>query len=300
VVKTYSVSAELINVTSSNKATAVNENERYTTTLTAADGYDLDSVSVIMGGTDITAMAYANGVISIPAVTGDVEIVANASAAESESELITDGLMAYFDLRTAEYNNAGAGGSTTIAATQGEGQTFAWANNGVAVQDERGIHFANTRSNEYSQAGNTTATDIGSTMTLVMLTYGHVMTQGFNLENVGANWRFMPEYNTTGGSKAYAESRSSIDFNLDNKDDYNFCVYRVDGNILTEIMDTSVTTYNGGDIDGFASWITTASISMQNQHIDGMYCTAAAIYNRALSDVEIEEMRAFMKTLEVA
>ena len=33
---------------------------------------------------------------------------------------------------------------------------------------------------------------------------------------------------------------------------------------------------------------------------DYKYMVALAVYNRALSDVEIEEVRAFMKTLEVA
>ena len=297
---TYTVSAELVNVASGNKATSVNENASYTAMLTVADGYHLDSVTVTMGGVDITETAYADGVVNIASVTGDVEIVASAILAESkDAELLTDGLLAYFDFRTAAYNNAGSGGSTTIAATQGDGQLFAWQNNSVEVQDERGIHFANTRNHVYSQAGNTTATDIGTPMTLVMLTYGHVMAQGFLFENVGARWAFKPQYNNTSGSTAYATQRSSSKYNADSKDDYNFCVYRVDGNTLTEIMDTSVATYDGGEIDGFASWQTTVGIQAQNGSNDGIYCTAAAIYNRALTDVEIEEMRAFMKTLEV-
>ena len=219
---------------------------------------------------------------------------------EVSDELVTDGLLAYFDFRTATYNNAGSGGSTTIAATQGDGQLFAWAKDGVEVQDEYGIHFANARNNSYSQAGNTTATDIGTPMTLVMLTYGHVMAQGFLYATTGAKWSFKPQYNNASGSTAYATQQNGSAYNADSCDGYNFCVYRVDGNILTEIMDTSVATYNGDDIDGFSSWQTTVGIQMQNATTDGYYCTAAAIYNRALTDVEIEEVRAFMKTLEVA
>jgi hypothetical protein len=299
VVNTYTITAELVNVTSSNFATSVNENASYTATLTAYDGYNLDSVVVLMGGVDVTADVYADGVISIPSVTGNVEIIASAVVIEDPSaELVTDGLLAYFDFRTATYNNSGSGGSTTIAATQGEGQLFAWAKNGVKVQDERGINFANGRQHMYSQAGNTTETNIGTSMTFVMLTYGQVMEQGFNLSNIDPRWEFGPRYNNTNGGTAYAENRAGV--NMDNIADYNFCVYRVDGNILTEIMDSSVTTYNGGDIGGFASWITTAGVSMKEAAADGRYCTAAAIYNRALSDVEIEEMRAFLNTLEVA
>lgn len=299
VVGTYTITSELVNVNSSNNASSVTEGTSYTATLTAADGYNLDSVVVTMGGVDVTADVYADGVISISAVTGNVEIVASASAAASKAELITDGLMAYFDFRTAEYNNAGSGGSTTIAATQGAGQLFAWANNCVEVQDERGIHFANSRSHTYSQAGDTTETDIGASMTLIMLTYGQAMSQGFAVENVGARWAFKPKYTNTSGNTVDNTHRSSSEYNADDKSDYNFCVYRVDGNTLTEIMDTSVATYNGGDIDGFAAWYTKVGVKALNGADDGIYCTAAAIYNRALTDVEIEEMRAFMKTLEV-
>jgi hypothetical protein len=217
----------------------------------------------------------------------------------SGDALPTDGLQAYFDFRTASYNNAGSGSTTTIDATQGDGHLFAWETGGVGTQDEYGIHFANGRPHMYSKNKNTTETNVGNQMTMIMLTYGHVMAQGFNFENVGAKWAFRPKYKFSNGSEATAELRSSGKFNSDNCDDYNFCVYRVDGNILTEIMDTSTTTYDGSAIQDFASWITTAGVSAINSPKDGIYCTAAAIYNRALSDVEIEEARAFFKTLEV-
>ena len=96
VVNTYTITAELVNVTSNNSATSVNESASYTATLTAADGYELDNVTVIMGGVDITATAYSNGVVTIAAVTGNVVITATAVTVESgddsgndESEIIT-------------------------------------------------------------------------------------------------------------------------------------------------------------------------------------------------------------------
>lgn len=304
-VVTYSVSTELINATSNNGTTSVIEGASYTATLTANDGYTLvgATVKVLMGGVDITSTAYADGVIYIASVSENLRIVAYAVEIESEEpsdELVTDGLLAYFDFRTAAYNNAGAGGTTTIAPTQGNGRLFAWANNSVEVQDERGIHFANTRPQTYSQSGNTTATDIGSHMTLIVLTKGQVARQGFSYSNTEAQWGFKPKYNNVSGSGIEMSLQNGSMFNSDSPLDYNYCVYRVDGDILTEVMDTSVVTYNGKDISDFASWITTVDIGVQNQNIDGMYITAAAIYDRALTDVEIEEMRAFMKTLEVA
>lgn len=299
-VNTYTISNDLVNVTSDNSIENITEGSSYTATLVASDGYVLDAVTVLMGGTDITATAYADGVITIASVTGSVEIVASAVVEDTTAELPTDGLLDYFDFRTCEYNNAGTGGCTTISATQGDGQLFSWAKDGVEVQDERGIHFSNTRKQEYSQAGNTTATDVGTAMTIIVLTYGQVSAFGFGTTNTGSKWSFYPKYNKADGGTAQVPARKGEDYNSDSVEDYNFCVYRVDGNTLTEIMDTSVEIYNGVDIDGFASWETKPYVQVQFQTTDGYYCTAAAIYNRALTDVEIEEVRAFMRTLEVA
>lgn len=89
-VTTYTITNNLTNVTSNNSTTSVAENAAYTATLTAADGYTLNggTVTVTMGGTDVTATAYADGVVSIDAVTGDVVITA-AAAAESVGDIYT-------------------------------------------------------------------------------------------------------------------------------------------------------------------------------------------------------------------
>lgn len=78
VVVTYTVTSGLTNVESTNASAVVNEGASYTATLTAADGYELDSVIVTMGGVDITATAYADGVVNIPSVTGNVIVTATA------------------------------------------------------------------------------------------------------------------------------------------------------------------------------------------------------------------------------
>lgn len=80
---TYTVTQTLENVSSSNGGTSVQAGTAYTTTLTAADGYTLDTVTVTMGGVDITSTAWDadTGAVSINAVTGDIVITASASAA---------------------------------------------------------------------------------------------------------------------------------------------------------------------------------------------------------------------------
>ena len=297
---TYAISNELINCTTSNSATSVKENAAYSATLTANDGYTLTggTVTITMGGVDITSTAYADGVIIIAAVTGDVEIFASAVAVQAEAALPEDGLISYFDFRTATYDNAGSGGKTTIAPTKGSGQLYTWANNSISAQNEYGLKPANSRKWEYDQNGGTNATALGDAFTVIQLTYGEAPAFGFNYSNVFPSWMFNPKYINTSGSTAEAEKIIGDKFNSDSKEDYNFTVFRADGATLTEIFDTSRTTYNGGDIDGFSRWLDTPAGNIADIG-DTKYCTAMAIYNRALTDSEIEAAREFMNTLEV-
>lgn len=80
---TYSVTYTLDeHVTSSSEVTSVNAEAAYTTTLTAAEDYRIDTVSVTMGGTDVTESAYTadTGVVSIASVTGNIVITATSTA----------------------------------------------------------------------------------------------------------------------------------------------------------------------------------------------------------------------------
>ena len=80
----YTVTKNLTNVTSSNNETDVAEGESYTATLSAASGYTLGTVTVTMGGTDVTSTAYNSSThkITIAAVTGNIVITATATANE--------------------------------------------------------------------------------------------------------------------------------------------------------------------------------------------------------------------------
>ena len=73
---TYSVTNSLSNATTSNGSSVVAEGASYYATIKAKAGYTLEgaTVSVKMGGADITSTAYANGTISIAEVTGDIVI----------------------------------------------------------------------------------------------------------------------------------------------------------------------------------------------------------------------------------
>lgn len=75
-VETCSVISYLTNVTGSNTAQRVLNGGAYSNRLTAEEGYVLTSVNVTMGGVDITSEVCADGMILIPAVTGEVVITA--------------------------------------------------------------------------------------------------------------------------------------------------------------------------------------------------------------------------------
>lgn len=84
------VKTTLTGCSGSNAAAAVEDGAAYTTTLTPKNGYTFDTVTVSMGGTDITATAYnaATGVVSIARVTGDITITATASKPVTYTNLV--------------------------------------------------------------------------------------------------------------------------------------------------------------------------------------------------------------------
>lgn len=86
-VPSYTITNTLTNVTNSNAAQSVDEYHAYVATLTANHGYAISSVSITMGGVDITATAYADGTVSIPSVTGNIVITATATEIVRENLL---------------------------------------------------------------------------------------------------------------------------------------------------------------------------------------------------------------------
>ena len=73
----YAVTLTLTHATADN--TDARTSGSYVCNLAAEDTYTLTTVSVTMGGTDITSTAYANGKVTIPEVTGAIVIVATGT-----------------------------------------------------------------------------------------------------------------------------------------------------------------------------------------------------------------------------
>lgn len=142
----HSITNTLTNATTSNDAVAAEDGTAYSATITAADGYTMSSVTVAMGGTDITSTAYNSdtGVVSIAAVTGDVVITAKATKVVSYHNLVpmavdssgtsapyTDGLMLSSSGTTSEDNHLTVtgfipfdGGAVHVYRIGGEGITW--------------------------------------------------------------------------------------------------------------------------------------------------------------------------------
>ena len=75
---TRTITYNLSHVSSSNTTASIEQGQSYATTLTASTNYTINSVSVTMGGVDITSTAYSSGTVSIPSVTGNIVITATA------------------------------------------------------------------------------------------------------------------------------------------------------------------------------------------------------------------------------
>ena len=80
----YSITNNLTGCTNSNTSTQVEENTSYSATITPTTNYQMNSLTVTMGGTDITSSAVSGNTISISSVTGNVIITAVASEKEEE------------------------------------------------------------------------------------------------------------------------------------------------------------------------------------------------------------------------
>ena len=87
---TYAITRNLTNCTSSSAITTINEGASHTETLIEESGYSMDgaTVSITMGGSDISA-CYADGVLTIDSVTGDIVITASAKKVGADIPLYT-------------------------------------------------------------------------------------------------------------------------------------------------------------------------------------------------------------------
>ena len=301
--KTYTITNNLTHCSNSNTSTSVNENSNYAATITPTESYTLTgaNISITMGGVDITSTAYNNGTINIASVTGNIAITITATSSSSSSEMVTDGLVNYFDFRNAKYNNDGTGGSTIITATQGKGSLYTWAKNMVTEQNNYGMKMGRSMLYNANSVG-TNNVPLGTSFTAIFKCYltsssSPLFTGEYAVLSNIHKLRYKPKYKTTSGT-------GTLDFNdlgtrLGNT--YETVTLIVDDNICKLYFGTTLMQTNDGNtITDFQGWYDQLNgIGILGGNNNG-YLTQMAVYNKALSEVQLVDMLDYLKTLEVS
>lgn len=301
-IKTYTITNKLTNCTNSNISTSVDENSNYVAIISPSNGYTLTgaNISITMGGVDITSTAYNNGTINIASVTGNIAITITATSSSSSSEMVTDGLVNYFDFRNAKYNNDGTGGSTIITATQGKGSLYTWAKNMVTEQNNYGMKIGRSMLYNANSVG-TNNVPLGTSFTAIFKCYltsssSPLFTGEYAVLSNIHKLRYKPKYKTTSGT-------GTLDFNdlgtrLGNT--YETVTLIVDDNICKLYFGTTLMQTNDGNtITDFQGWYDQLNGIGILGGTNG-YLTQMAVYNKALSEVQLVDMLDYLKTLEVS
>lgn len=305
----YSITNTLTNVTNNNSNTQVLENTSYIASLSANNGYTLESITVTMGGIDITSSVYADGVITVSNVTGDIIITANAIiSTTSHAKLPTDGLIAYYDLRNLEsgtdYDNASSGGKTTVTATTGDYWAYCWANNSIVDSNEYGLRNANGRNLITAPIG-TTANELSfakEIKTMGVLGY-NAFSATYCKTNNALMYQVAPTYTNEDGESVICEVFSFTDASNTNiaqfydENGYITTIIKIQGNKLTYFLNgVKMVEYDGNTLDGFVSW------NAENAGFNATSgrTTAIAYYSTEMTDAQAVDLHAYLKTLEVA
>ena len=113
---TYNITRNLTNCASSNTANTIGEGATYTTTLSPTGTYKkLGTITVTMGGTDISASAVSGSTVSIANVTGNITITC---AAEITNIIDTIGISAGTRISTSSGDNRTQSGYAAIGANK--------------------------------------------------------------------------------------------------------------------------------------------------------------------------------------
>lgn len=295
----YTITNTLTKCTNGNSSSSVAKNTSYIATITPNNGYKLDTVTVTMGGVDVTSTVYNNGKITINSVTGNIVITATAIEKQDVAEMPTNGLVALFDKDSEVITNgAYPEYQYQIKSKQGDYILGSW-NKQVSETTNYGVRaFTGNLSSDKK-----IDTTIESPTTWVVCSYlSTIPCNGYapnNLGNLGSNSYFIsanPLYINTNNESVSSEDISSF---MGNRSvGYHRFILVIDGNYLKIYKNAKlIKTLNGSDFSNFSKWKTPTGII--GGFSNGVYTYFEAIYNRALSDVEVVELDAYIQTLEV-
>lgn len=130
----------LTNVTTNNNTSVIEKDSAYNATITAKSGYKLDTVTVTMGGVDITSSVYNNGVISISSVTGNLVISAYASL---EAAKYTNVLPISTDTDGSIYNGKGWKENTYLSSGNAASKNGTYTSGFIPCVGTDNLYFKN-------------------------------------------------------------------------------------------------------------------------------------------------------------
>lgn len=295
----YTVTNTLTKCTNGNSNSSVAENTSYIATITPNTGYKLDTVTVTMGGVDVTSTVYNNGKITINSVTGNIVIIATAIEKQAVTEMPTNGLIALFDKDSEVITNGVYPAfQYQIKSKLNDDYILGSWNKQVNETTDYGVRSftGSLSSDKQSEA------TIDSPTTWVVGSYLSSVCNGYapdNLGNISSNMYYIsanPVYiNTNNKSVSSGDISNSMG---DRSIGYHRFIMIIDGNYLKIYKNAKlVKTLNGSDFSDFSKWKTPTGIT--GGFSNGAYTYFEAIYNRALSDVEVVELDTYIQTLEV-
>lgn len=215
-----------------------------------------------------------------------------------DGTLPENGLIALFDMRNITPDIDDRQGLTTVKPTKGSGQFYAWSATAFVDSDNYGAKF--NRGIMYNSGDSTTQTDLGEAWSTVILSAlddgitNSLFQSGFvKLSNIHLAVSD-PRYMTSSGSAALTSDP------ITKPDDSRYVTLGtvVDGKTLKLYINGILQyEYDGSSIDDFVRWEPIGSFIATILLTSRMTC--AAIYDRALTDIEIVDSAAYMKTLEV-
>lgn len=112
----YNITNNLTNCTTNNNNLSIEGGSSYSATISANTNYEMSSITVTMGGTDITSSVVSGYVINIPNVTGNIVITASASITQTTTTYtITNNLSNCSNSNNVTSINSGSSYSATIS-----------------------------------------------------------------------------------------------------------------------------------------------------------------------------------------
>ena len=294
----YAVLNNLTHVSNDNPASYVGNSAPYSATLTADEGYILDSVIVEMGGFDITGTAYSDGKIIISAVTGNIIITAVAVQSSASGQLPQDGLVDYFDFRNKSYT-AGSGGLYYINSDYGSGMLYSWTNQANKQGDDIGIKGVGGNYTSVRATGYPVTDNFPSIRTVCLFGKGGPsVPNSIGVDStLSDSFLYQIKYKATDKITKQIPNESIQYPEGFSKNGYNASFVIVNQDTLKIYFDNTLhKTVDGSEIEDFESWDITPLMLTSFSN----YGTAYAIYNKELSEVEIVEALEFFKTLEVS